>query len=106
MRFALFISLVLFCVVLLAELRERRQHVSDCTARIKKVEQDLATTEYRNLALESQLPCAPAFAITCDPPSVVLFKDGERLRFRYAIEGVDLGVVRCFLESGTEVFPE
>ena len=59
------------------------------------------------MELEARLPCGPTFELTCGigEGETGLYQDGVEKRFRYAINGADLGVVRCYSESGKEVLP-
>lgn len=55
----------------------------------------------RVLDLEAMLPCAPTVEFHCD----LFYQDGNYPRFRWAIDGVDMGVLQCFDKRGVEVTP-
>jgi hypothetical protein len=60
------------------------------------------------LELEAALPCSPTFELNCGIPEegeTGLYQDGANKVFRYALNGADLGPVRCFDKDGLEVLP-
>ena len=103
---ALFFLGCLLCQVYLIYAVSGQLHEVSGQLKLMGIKQDLNQI----MDLEASLPCAPAFELSCGiadyDGASGLFIDGRNKVFKYSGEGVDLGYVRCYLESGREILPE